>query len=573
MWQTLTTMPKQKNDLKLRLLLFDLAMKEGDEAGMRESLKNIRAVEQSNGTFQSYGQALLLIWQARRLEPEQEKRAQYLKQASELLGRVLTQRPSWAPVFLARSEIAELNGNLAQEIKELQEAVKNGEGSIAVLHRLSDRLEQSGLTREGELRSYLLMALKRFRSDPVLNRMVADMEYRAGNYGTAMDFARTIVREGTKDPRELIWIGQILAATDIPANLKEAEKKFDEAIQFAGTDPTPWVVKVRFLVAQKKKAKALALIARARRELSSPQAPLALGLCYDVVRKPKEALECYAQALAANPGDLATVRRIANAHLEAGRVAAAEPLLTQMVEGQFKKATATDLAWAKRRLALVLSSGTDYGRFVRALELVGLKLDENGRLLRDTKFDDSDMNRLAKARVLASQPGQGQFRREAIRLLESLLNQGALMPGDKYVLATLLEAEGRSLDARERLAELVKPSQQRSPEFIAKYVMSLIANRTNLATAKEMIGWLEDFEVAREAGPNGFASVEMKARLLEVEQKGDQAIALLEKHVARAGAAPEEAVMIFASLTRQQRFAEAFRLCEKLWKEGKCAPR
>src|SRR5206468_3546363 len=143
--------------------------------------------------------------------------------------------------------------------------------------------------------------------------------------------------------------------------------------------------------------------------------------------------------------------------------------------------------------------------------------------LRDSKPDDTTENRRAKARVLASQQGQGQFRREAIRLLEGLSNQGSLTASDKFVLALLLDAEGRSRDASDHLAQLVQ-LRTRTPEYLFQYAMNLLARQTDLKKVQDVIGWLEDMERAREVGPNGFASVELTARLLEAQKKGDEAI-------------------------------------------------
>jgi tetratricopeptide (TPR) repeat protein len=59
---------------------------------------------------------------------------------------------------------------------------------------------------------------------------------------------------------------------------------------------------------------------------------------------------------------------------------------------------------------------------------------------------------------------------------------------------------------------------------------------------------------------------------MEAQGKGDEALALLRKHVSRQDARPEEALLVHASLRRQKRYAEAFALCEAVWNEGKWPP-
>ena len=77
-------------------------------------------------------------------------------------------------------------------------------------------------------------------------------------------------------------------------------------------------------------------------------------------------------------------------------------------------------------LATVLSASLDYEQFKEALRLVGLELDEKGQLVRENNRDDSADSIRAKARVLATQPTQRQFRERAIELLEQLGRRGAL---------------------------------------------------------------------------------------------------------------------------------------------------
>jgi Tfp pilus assembly protein PilF len=570
LWESLANLPKQKNDLRLRLLLFDLAMKDNDEPGMNKALDGIRAVEQSNGAYQRYGQALLLIRQASQADRSDPGRAEKLRKARAELDRVLTQRPSWPPVFLARAEIAELTGDEGQAVKDLQQAYNNGERSPSVLFRLitllfkrdKDSLEAKRLLDEAR-------AAARYSAD--LGRLQAWNAIREGKIDRALAFARNAVREDTKNPRELLWKAQVLEAANLTT---EVGKTLDAAIKNAGDDPSPWVMKVQFLLKHDQKKAARDLITRAEKELPADQAPLVLGLCCDALGETKEALAHYAKALETKPGDMKTVRAVAGAHASTGRLADAEPLLRRIVKGNLKGGAGTEGDWARRTLAVVLAGGTDYRRFTEALELVGLKLDEEGRLLHDETPEPSTDNRRARARVLAAQQGQRQFRTRAIEILEELRRQGELTADDKFILALLLETEGKTRDALSRLSELVQP-ETRTPQYLAQYGLSLISQRRgpgDLDEAEKIIGWLTDLEKARKTEPNTFASVELRARLLEARNKAQEAIDLLEQHALRPTAKPEEVLLVLAAMSRQKRYRQAYALCEKTWAAGQCPP-
>ncbi|MFO0930588.1 MAG: tetratricopeptide repeat protein, partial [Gemmataceae bacterium] len=567
LWQAMTQLPTHKTDLRLRLLLFDLAMKANDDARMQATLADVRGIEGAGGTHHRYGQSLYLIWQARKTA-SQEERVRRLQEARGHLDQVLTQRPSWPAVFLARAEIAELNGNQEQAIKDLQEAIKNGENSPSVIRRLVALLTQRG--RDGEAQ-FLLAKLQQsvlYNSD--LGKLAVVVALRRGEEGQAIEMMRRAVREDTSDPKELVWMSQVLATARRPA---EAEKILRQAIKSAGQEPGPWVALVQFLMTQGRADEAIQTIERAQAQIAADRRDLGVARCYDLVGKPREAMECYKRALAAGKDDPTIVKEVASAHLAANRPREAEPLLRRLWRGEVSGTPAADVAWARRALAMVLANGTDYQRFTEALDLVGLKLDATGRLAREQGEDESTENRRARARVLASQ-NQRQFRQRAIEALEDLARAKALTPEDEFVLAVLYEAEGQVRKSQEKLKALVAPPT-RTPQYLAQYAMSLITTRkltTDLDEAEKILGWLDELERQRQAGANGFASVELRARLLEARGKGEEAITLLRRHVTREGAKPEEVVLLLSAMTRQKRFKEAFALCEQTWKDGRCMP-
>jgi Tfp pilus assembly protein PilF len=572
LWQQLADLPRQRGDLRLRLLLFDLALKEGDEKGMERALAGIRAVEHNVGAFYRYGRALKLIWLAKQ-KPVLAERGldpgELLAEARRELERVLGQRPSWPPVYLARAEIDELKGNTAQAIKDLEKAIELGDATPGAVRRLVALLNNAGRFKEADVAMGKLR--RSLRTDSELARLMVSVALNQQQQERALQLARSAVRDDSKDPRDLVWLGQVLALAGKPV---EAEVKLREAVKKAGGDPAPWVALVQLLAPQKNRAKeALAEVARAQKKIAPDKAPLALARCYEVLGQVEQATAWYAKALAAGKEEPTVVRSLAAFHLNGGRLAAAEPLLRKLAEGKVAGSSADDRAWARYRLAVVLANGTDYTRFAEALELVGLKLDRAGHLQKEASGDESTEGRRYQARVLAAQ-NQKQFRQRAIALFEELNKDKVLTTDDRYILTLLYEAEGLYQRGQQSLLELVRLPNA-PPQFLARYALNLLVRRrlpADLDEAEKWIDRLEDLEKQREAGPNAFASLELRARLLEARDKGKQAEALLRRHAARPGAAPEEVLLVLASLGRQKRFADAYKLCEQVWQEGKVSP-
>src|SRR5439155_7687213 len=93
-----------------KLLLFDLAMRAGDEPAMQRVLRDFHRLEGGQGTFWRYCEAVRLIWQAKRGGDVS------LDEARAHLDAVTARRPSWPAVLLAKAELEALRGRADQAI-------------------------------------------------------------------------------------------------------------------------------------------------------------------------------------------------------------------------------------------------------------------------------------------------------------------------------------------------------------------------------------------------------------------------------------------------------------------------
>src|SRR5262249_52973728 len=105
LWEELAAQPRYKADLRLRLVLFNLALQARDQDAMKRHLAEIRTLEGDDGTFYRYGEACRLI----RLAAQGEK--QHLDAARAHLDAVAARRPGWPAALLAKAELEELKGN------------------------------------------------------------------------------------------------------------------------------------------------------------------------------------------------------------------------------------------------------------------------------------------------------------------------------------------------------------------------------------------------------------------------------------------------------------------------------
>jgi tetratricopeptide (TPR) repeat protein len=570
LWQRVAKLPSRRDDLGLHMLLFDLARKLEDEQGVRQAIESIRAVEGSQGPFHRLGEALRLIWQAEKTD--KNDRVHLLKEARTHLDGVQALRPDWPPVYTARAQIEMLADRKDQARTNLHRAIELGETNPKVVREYVELLLRDNSDEETAQRE-AAWALKKV-SEPLLGsselwRLAATVAAHRKDIDRAKELlAKNRSDKDARDFRAVLWEGLLLAE----ANHPEAEKKLRAAVELAQREPEPYLVLVQYLARQKRVKDADAVLELARKQLPAEQVELTLGRCYEILGRKQSAQARYEEALVGHRHDAAVVRRVAGFYWNANKPTEAEPLLRDIVEKRVKNPSTEDVNWARWHLALVLASGTDYGRFREALGLVGLKLDDNGHLVRDAEREqlESFENRRFQARVLASQASHRPFRQRARELLEEMEQAKALPADDRFILAMLYEAENEWLKAKPILSELANQKEP-APRHLAYYVQTLLEHK-ELREAAKALKTLETLEEQRGPEPNAFAAVELRARLLEEQYAGDKAIKILEDHIKRKRANPDEVVLVLNSMRRQKKFALAYQRCLQAWKEGKCTP-
>ncbi len=570
LWQRVAKLPSRRGDLTLQMLLFDLARKLEDEEGVRQAIESIRIVEGNQGPFHRLGEALRLIWQAEKAN--ENDRPKLLDEARAHLNRVQALRPEWPPVFTALAQVEALADRKDQVRANLRKAIEGGETSPGVIREYVELLLRDSPDDEAAQRE-AAWALKKISEPLLVNsdlwRIAATVAAHSKDVRRAQELlARNRPENEARDFRALMWEGLLLAETNNP----KAEEKLRASVDLAKHEPEPYVVLVQYLVRQKREKDAESVLDMARRHLPAEKVELTLGRCEEILGRKQSAQKRYATALKGHRQDAAIVRRVAGFYWNSGQMTEVEPLLRDIFDKHVKDPLTEDVNWARWHLALVLASGTDYGRFREALGLVGLKLDNNGQLIRDPERERSDSsdNRRFQARVLASQAAHRQFRQRARELLEEMESNKALPPDDRFILAMLYEAENEWMKAKPILTELANQKEP-APRHLAFYLQMLIEHK-ELREAAKALEHLETLEEQRGSGPNTFAAVELRARLLEEENAGEKAIKILEDHIKRKDANPDEVLLVLNSMRRQKKFDLAYQRCMQAWKEGKGSP-
>lgn len=549
----------QPDDLETRMRLFDTALRAKDVANAEAVAAEIKRIEGQEGAFGPYCEAALLVLQAGK-QTDQERR-DTLKKASDRLAEAAKHRDDWGRIPLLRAAIDELEGHNDQVIADLLQAVKLGERQpviyrhlIALLYRAQRYAEADQILRELDQVMPLPSDLKRIDSQ-IAFQLPGESE-RA----RALELARHAAAAENATYADHVWLGQVLSAT---GKFDEAEAELKKAVDMEKAAPDAWLALVLHYARTRQIEKATEAIEQARQKLPAAQAPKILAACYLAIGKRAQAEEQYKTALEATPNDPTTLRNLATLYIAGNQPTQAESVLRAMIDVEKSKATAADLAWARRTLASVLvATGSNQlvvhqRRFAEAVQLIDQNL-KNGQNTEDL---------FAKASVLSRRFSNQQ---EAIQILEGLV-AGKKPPAEAHLLLARLYLSERIWDkAQEQMLAFVS-LQPRNPDRLYDYVRSLLTRNQHDPTfgPSEARRWLERLKTIE---PNSFRTVALEAFTLKAEGKMPEGVALLRQAIkVHSKDTPlQQMAGVFEEL---EQFREAEDLYRKLITEQSGGPR
>src|SRR5439155_26414378 len=147
---------------------------------------------------------------------------------------VATQKPAWPVAQLARAEVEVLRGNDEQAIANFRRAIELGERGPAVVRKLVELLYRKQRYAEADQEIRRLQKQTLIAAD--LHRLAADLSLRNQDVHRAVELASEAVSADSRDYRDHLWVGQILAASVVTqspdrATAAQAEAKLRKAVE------------------------------------------------------------------------------------------------------------------------------------------------------------------------------------------------------------------------------------------------------------------------------------------------------------------------------------------------------
>ncbi|HYV35442.1 MAG TPA: tetratricopeptide repeat protein [Gemmataceae bacterium] len=496
---------RQPKNLSVRLRLLERHYQQNLDAELVRLVSEIRQIEGGPGPLTCYAEAChqVLLYRAG------DKNAVVV--AREWLVKAGKARPSWSRVPLLEAEVCEAENLKERALEKYKLALDRGENRLFVvrralqlMHEQKQYAEASALLGKLSKQAVVDAGLDRFLAQLLVDTAQGPGANARKAYEEAFKIALQSIKKDSKDHYEWLWLGQLAV---LAKDRLRAEHAFRHAVQLSDSTTDTWATLILYLAGVNDVKHAEIEMQKAEAKLPPDKAALILAPANEALGKLELAEKHYLAALAGNANDAQGLRSLASFLSRTGKADRAEDTLRKLLEPR-TNAPKDTAAWARRTLALTLSSRGGYPRFKEAQALLTQNRKEQ---------PDQVEDQLATAIVLASQPAH---RAEAIAALENLTDKVAsLSPEMRYFLAQLYEADGKWQAAKTQLIVLLA-TQDKNPVFLAHYIRAMLRHN-DVALAENAADKLA--AVAATAWP----TVELGARVLHAKGQKEKACAMV----------------------------------------------
>lgn len=473
------------DDIRSRESLLELLAIRGDVDKVKAAATDVIAVAGPTSARSRVAEATVKIVQVRSAMQARQKTGdeasgpnaeerRLLDEARNLLIEAETDRPGWSLVQTLFAEIEGLRNDIPAAIERLQKAVAIGPAPPAVVRRLVALLYATNRLDEAQAAMQSLGS----EGQQGIERINAEIELRAGRLEEAVALAERSVAGDSKDPGDLLWLGQLL---DRSGKTDRAGTVFAQAVEATPDRPDVWLALFSHNLALNKQAAAQQALDKAASLMPEPRRQLALGQGMEMLGRLEDAERLFEEATKVAPDNLDARRALADFLVRAGKLNRARDVLRQIVDTEQSTAAALQAKAAARRLLAELVAGRGSFREVQqALELLRQNAGADGVL------PPEDLGLTIS--LLAGRPEPASWR-QAIELMDKLNRSRSLTVGQRLTLARLRERVGQWIECRDEFVAVVA-APNTPPTYIAELVEKLI-DHGELSSAKTWLARLQ----------------------------------------------------------------------------------
>lgn len=523
----------QPDDLKSRTALLELAMAEGDIEKARAAAADIRAVAGPTNARSLVADAGVKILEVRSAQQKKEEQngqldltdddRRLLDEARNLLIEAENERPGWYLIQRYFAEAEGLKGDITSAIDRLQRALRLDPANPEIVRQLVGLLYATNRTEEARA---ALDSLGEGRSTG-FERLSAELELKAGKLEEAVALAEQSVKADSKNPAELLWLGQLL---DRSGKSERAGEVLARAVELAPDRADAWLSLFGHQLGNGKRRAAENTLDRAAAALGEPQRHLTLAQGYEMLGRLDEAEREYLAASKAAAGDVGVRQANAEFLVRHGRLKEARQAIDGLLAISDDTPSARPAkAWGRRKLAELVADRGTYRNLEEALALIRQNALADGTL----SSEDAQL----EISLLVNRPEPASWSR-AIDVINQLAKQQPLSTGQRLTLAGLLEKMGRWNEARDELMSIV--SAPNAPPAVVGMLVEKLVDHDELENARS---WLKRLAATAPTAP---VTLALEARIAMASKDRSAAADAARKLMPKDSVAADQSAQLTA---------------------------
>ena len=434
------------NALPSRIALFELALKQGDDAGMDAAQKKILDIVK-NQSEPGY----VLTEVKRRIVNSGGEGAkdgpqrQSLQEARAMLDRAIKQRPTYADLYLASGQLAiVLDNDVDKALGEFDKALANGPANLNALNLQVRLLAERGRFQEARQKMDILTQ-KAWAQ--VLDRVGVEILRRTGDLPAAYVEAAKVVEARPQDAATQVWFAEIAAQAE---KSPEAETALKKAVELDPGNAEYWYRLISLYQQLKDSNKIEQTMRAAHLALDEEFLPALTARYYELQGRWQEAEDIYLSIYAGRLEEPGVAQRMAEFYLtwqkagESNRGKAAINLNRLLKAANEGRLTPNDplAVWARQKASQLLAQSNDYQDTLKAERL----LTSSGEGTTD------DREALVDILSLRSDP---ESRERVVALLRKTKTERGLTPERELHLGHALFELGHWEEAQKQMEEAI----------------------------------------------------------------------------------------------------------------------
>jgi cellulose synthase operon protein C len=484
------------SNLLIHLLLFELAFRSNDLAGMTAPLEQVKRIE-GTGPLWRVGEAIRLSMEAKNLAGSIE--GSQVDEINALYSRALGQlteaaveRPSWARIPRLKGEISDLQNKRDSATENYLEAIRLGEQNPQMVSRAIFLLyEKDRFLEADEVVRKLQEQKTPFSSE--LTRMASQVSLELENYDRALSLANDWAVQSDKQ-EDHVWLAQVHSSA---GNVAKAEVEFRIAIDKDRAAPGPWVALVQMFARLGNRDAAMKAIDEAASAIREEDRDNGLAQAYQAIEDYANASKYYKKVVEARPDDFDMMRRFADFCLRSRQESTAEPIL-EMLTSEKSIATEESQSWARRALAMIVGLRGSDENFKKSRELLAINAKKDGPTIPDQR---------ALAFILSTRVDKPSIA-ESISLLEKITKtKPKFSLADNFLLADLYLRSGDWARYSGTMRKVLGNGGAKNRDYVRSYAEQLFKKKE----VDESALWVNTL---KKLAPKDLSTASIEAKLL-----------------------------------------------------------